>query len=195
LDSTITVGITGGIGAGKSIVCRILSIMGYPVFYSDSQSREILDNHPAAVQQVTRLFGPDAYQNGKLDRTYIAAQVFQNDELLKKLNEIAHPLVRTAFETWKNQQESPFVFNEAAILFETGSYKNFNFTVLVTAPESLRIQRVLERDHSDEKKVRERMAAQWSDAQKLELANYVIYNDDVQPLMPQLQTMLQKLSS
>src|SRR5688500_4474962 len=150
--------------------------MGYPVFYSDLQSRHILDNHPTAIQQVTHLFGSNAYHDGKLNRPFISAQAFQNAALRQQLNAIAHPLVRQAFDTWKIEQKNRIVFNEAAILFETGSYKSFNFTILVTAPEVLRIKRTIERDGTTAEKIKERMAAQWNDDEKSALASFTIHN-------------------
>lgn len=168
--------------------------MGYPVFYSDTEAREILDTHPAAITQITRLFGPQAYVSGKLNREFIAEKVFGNDALLQQLNAISHPLVRQAFETWKKAQKSDLVFNEAAILFETGSYKNFDFTILVTAPEEIRIKRLLERDQTDAAKIKSRIATQWPDAQKIPLASFTVSNDDVHPLIPQIQMILQKIT-
>jgi len=167
--------------------------MGYPVFYSDIQARSILDTHPEAIEKMTAVFGTEAYQHQKLNRPFIAEKVFGDQSLLQKLNAISHPLVRQSFDTWKNTQVSPVVFNEAAILFETGSYKNFDFTLLVTAPERVRVGRLLSRDQTDLQKIQDRIAAQWNDDQKIPLASFVLHNDDIQPLIPQLQKILQKI--
>lgn len=169
--------------------------MGYPVFYSDAESKKILDSHPVAVAEITALFGSEAYKDTILNRPYIATRIFENETLRERLNAIAHPLVRKAFDAWKKKQTSDLVFNEAAILFETGAYKNFDFTILVTAPESTRLNRVLMRDISKAEEIKKRMKSQWSDEEKLKLATHQIINDDLTPLLPQVQTILKKLKS
>lgn len=169
--------------------------MGYPVFYSDLSAREILENHPEAIQQVTALFGPEAYLDNRLNRTEIARQVFADTQKRNALNHITHPLVRAAFQSWHQTQKSRIVFNEAAILFETGAYKNFDYTLLVTAPESTRIKRVMLRDKTALQQVKERLDAQWPDEQKIPLASFTIFNDDVHALIPQIQQTLLKLNA
>lgn len=188
------IGITGGIGAGKSIVCRVISTMGYPVFYSDKAAKDILETDAGVMASVTKLFGAEAYSNGTLNRPFIANQVFGNETLLEALNAIVHPAVRLAFERWAEKQPTPLVFNEAAILFETGAYKNFDAVVLVTAPEALRIERVMARDKVNEEAVKARMAKQWTDDQKMPLATFTILNDDQTMLIPQVIELLKKLN-
>lgn len=187
------VGITGGIGAGKTLVCRILNAMGYPVFYSDSESKKILNSDPVVKAAILDLFGAQAYQNNQLNRSFISDQVFTNPERLARLNAIAHPAVRNAFEKWITEQDSPLIFNEAAILFETGIYKNYDVTVVVTAPIELRIRRVIERDNTDEASVRSRIEKQWTDDQKRTLADFEIVNNEDDFLIPQLLELIQKL--
>jgi len=187
------VGITGGIGAGKTLVCRIISAMGYPVFYSDKESKKILNSDPVVKAAILDLFGAQAYQNNELNRSFIAEQVFSNPEQLVRLNAIAHPAVRNAFEKWIIEQDSPLIFNEAAILFETGIYKNYDATVLVTAPIEVRISRVIARDRTDETSVRSRMDKQWTDDQKRTLADFEIVNNEDNFLIPQLLELIQKL--
>lgn len=187
------VGITGGIGAGKTLVCRILNAMGYPVFYSDSESKKILNSDPFVKASILELFGDQAYQNNQLNRSFIADQVFNNPERLARLNAIAHPAVRNAFEKWASEQDSPLIFNEAAILFETGIYKNYDATVVVTAPIHQRIKRVIERDNTDEAGVQSRMEKQWTDDQKRILADFEIINNEKDFLIPQLLELIQKL--
>ena len=187
------VGITGGIGAGKTLVCRILNAMGYPVFYSDSESKKILNSDPVVKAAILDLFGAQAYQNNQLNRSFISDQVFTNPERLARLNAIAHPAVRNAFEKWITEQDSPLIFNEAAILFETGIYKNYDVTVVVTAPIELRIRRVIERDNTDEASVRSRIEKQWTYDQKRTLADFEIVNNEDDFLIPQLLELIQKL--
>ena len=187
------VGITGGIGAGKTLVCRILNAMGYPVFYSDSESKKILNSDPVVKAAILDLFGAQAYQNNQLNRSFISDKVFTNPERLARLNAIAHPAVRNAFEKWITEQDSPLIFNEAAILFETGIYKNYDVTVVVTAPIELRIRRVIERDNTDEASVRSRIEKQWTDDQKRTLADFEIVNNEDDFLIPQLLELIQKL--
>ena len=167
--------------------------MGYPVFYSDSESKKILNSDPVVKAAIIDLFGAQAYQNNQLNSSFISDQVFTNPERLARLNAIAHPAVRNAFEKWITEQDSPLIFNEAAILFETGIYKNYDVTVVVTAPIELRIRRVIERDNTDEASVRSRIEKQWTDDQKRTLADFEIVNNEDDFLIPQLLELIQKL--
>lgn len=167
--------------------------MGYPVFYSDHEARTILSEDNDTKQEVISLFGENAFTNNVPNRAYIAQQVFQNSEKLEKLNALIHPKVRTKFETWKTLQQSPIVFNEAAILFETGAYKNFTKNILVTAPKDLRIARVLARDNSSVEEIEKRMASQWPENKKIALADFIIENNDKAAVLPQLESILKTL--
>ncbi len=187
------IGITGGIGSGKSLVCTIFEKLGFPVFYSDLEAKRILLEDLNVKSQVISLFGNEAYSVEGLNRKLIANLIFSNEELKFKLNSIIHPVVRENFENWSNIQKAKFVFNEAAILFETGSYKNFDKTILVTAPLSIKIERVIKRDQCSQEEVVQRMNNQWSDEKKIELADYVIINDDKSSLLFQIDQLLSKL--
>lgn len=189
----ISVGITGGIGSGKSYICRTLEAMGYPVFFSDEQAKQLLLDDQEAILAIKNLFGDEAYLNGQLNKSFLAEQIFSNPDLRKKMNSIVHPLVRKRYAKWAEESDSPIVFNEAAILFETGSYKNFDFTLLVTAPEDLRIKRTMQRDGISEEEVRSRMSAQWPDNKKIPLATFVINNDEKEPLLPQIVKMIEQI--
>jgi dephospho-CoA kinase len=188
-----TVGVTGGIGAGKSIICRIFHAMGYPVFYSDEVAKNIINSEPDVIKSITELFGSKAYEGGAYNRTFIAQQVFEDQNLLESLNQIVHPAVRQAFAQWKSEQDAPILFNEAAILFETGMHKNYDFMLLVTAPIEIRIQRVMERDQVSAEAVQKRMGKQWSDAKKMPLADFCIVNDDQTMLLPQVLDIIPKI--
>lgn len=194
MKSQITVGITGGIGAGKSVVCRILSIMGYPVFYADIIAKELLLEADVAIQ-VKTIFGNQSYHDTTPNRAFIARQIFSDPVKKNQLTALIHPLVKLRFENWKNAQPESIVFNEAAILFETGRYLDFTKNILVTAAEEIKIKRVLARDGITADEIKQRMANQWSDEQKMTLADYVIMNDDQHALVPQVLNMLKVLKS
>lgn len=189
----IKVGITGGIGSGKSIVAKILTVIGFPVFDSDTEAKLLMVNNSNVIQQVKEVFGEEAYIDKQLNRKYLADKIFNNEELKEQLNAIVHPAVRQEFEDWSNRQDSSLVFNEAAILFEIGRYKDFDYTILVTAPEELRIQRVIDRDKTTRKEVLKRMENQWKDEEKKALASFVINNDNEELVTLQVESILRSL--
>ena len=188
----IQIGLTGGIGAGKTSVAKVLEHMGYPVFYSDTEAKKLYDDHPILKEQMIALFGNELYQNGHFQKNILAQQIFQNPILKEKVSELVHPLVRSKFNSWAQKQTSNLVFNEAAILFETGANKQFTATILVVAPEELRVQRVSKRDALTPQEVRNRIAQQWTDDQKKALTPYVIENDG-RPLLIQIETCLEAI--
>lgn len=169
--------------------------MGYPVFYSDTVAKEILSSNPNVRNQIIELFGSETYIGNNPDKEYLARMVFNDAKKLEQLNQIIHPAVRNQFKEWTQNQNSNFVFNEAAILFESGSYKNFSKTILVTSPTELRIERLLKRDQSTVEKIKSRMQNQWSDEQKIPLADFVIVNDEKTLILPQVLAILKKLTS
>ena len=187
------VGVTGGIGAGKSLICSILERMGYPVFYSDIEAKKIIISNPQVRIDLIELFGIQIFKDHQLDRKLLANLLFSDSTLIEKMNAIVHPKVREEFENWALSQDSQLVFNEAAILFETGSYKNFDATILVTAPLEIRLNRVMNRDNSIRADVQKRIDNQWSDEQKVILSTYRIQNDDIQSVLDQLDEVLYEL--
>jgi dephospho-CoA kinase len=187
------IGLTGGIGAGKSVVARIILAMGYPVYFSDERAKELTSQHPDIRRELTNLLGKEIYRNGKLDRGKMAALIFEDDTIREGVNKIIHPVVRKDFFDWAVNQGSDLVFNEAAILFETGAYKRFNANVLVTAPMELRLQRVMNRDNVTREEVLRRIDKQWHDDLKRPLADHVILNDERTPLIVQVEQMLEQL--
>jgi dephospho-CoA kinase len=184
------IGLTGGIGSGKSTIARVLEAMGYPVFYSDMVGKELLVSDAEIRRELVELVGEKVYEGGKLNRTYLAERIFSDDGLRLKVNAIVHPRVRAAFDDFAERQTSELVFNEAAILFETGAYTKFDKTVLVTAPLELRIARVMKRDNCSREEVLERVNKQWTDAEKIVLADWVIVNDDKKSVLMQLEAMV-----
>ena len=170
------VGLTGGIGSGKTFVSELFSKLGVPVYISDKKAKKLMHTDKKLIHSITKLFGKKAYVNNNLNREYIASKVFTDKKLLEKLNAIVHPAVANDFNKWKAKQNSKFVIKEAAILFETGSYKTCDKIILVTAPEAIRIERVRKRDNVTERTVKDRMNNQWPDNQKKMLSDYVINN-------------------
>lgn len=189
----LKIGLTGGIGSGKSTVGRILETMGFPVFYSDNQAKNISDTNPEIRQELIEVFGPEVYLDSGLNRPFLAEKIFGDENLRKKVNQIIHPRVREAFDRFSNQSKSPYVFNEAAILIETGASKNFDVMVLVTAPETVRINRVAARDNTSTDLIKQRMSKQWTDDQKRPYADFEIINDGEKPLLEQVEKLISEL--
>lgn len=175
------VGLTGGIGSGKSTVGKLLENKGIPVYYSDIRAKEIMNESNAIISQLKEWYGEDIYKDGKLDREMLASAVFTDREKLHQLNSIVHPAVFEDFENWKNRQNSPVIIKEAAILFESGSYKQCDLVLTVSAPEEVRILRTMERDHMSREKVENRLSKQWSDHEREAKADYIIRNDGSYP--------------
>lgn len=188
-----TVGLTGGIGAGKSYVAELLLKKGYPVYHSDGRAKQLMIEEPELVLKIKSIFGKKAYNGKALNRKYLAERIFHDVKLKDKLNQIVHPAVRQDFEKWKHQQNTLFVFNEAAILFETGGYKNVDFTLLVTAPEKVRINRVMKRDNATEEEVKNRISNQWTESKKEMLADFTLKNDGKLDVEAQLVKILIQL--
>ena len=176
----MVVGLTGGIGSGKSTIAKAFAALGIAVFNSDEQAKALIATDAQVKERIIAAFGEEAYQNGEYNRAYIAQIVFNNSEKLAILNGIVHPALAKYFKRWAKEQTSPYVLKEAAILFESGSYKDCDYIITVTAPEEMRIARVMARDHCTEAQVRARMAQQWSDAQRIALSNAVIENIDLE---------------
>ncbi len=180
------VGITGGIGSGKTTASKIFEILGIPVYYADTRAKELMNTDPELKASLIKLFGESIYVENGLERKKLAGLIFSDKTALEKVNQLVHPAVGRDFLTWCDRQNSPYVMEEAAILFENSLYKRFWKIILVTAPESLRIERVCQRDQIDPDTVRQRMANQWPDEKKIALADYVIHNDESHLLIPQV---------
>ena len=191
----IKIGVTGGIGAGKSIVCTVLERMGYPVFYSDIEAKKIISSNSVVKNHLIESFGSQVFKNNQLNRTYLSNLLFSDSTLIDKMNSIVHPKVREAFDSWTLIQNSSIVFNEAAILFETGAFKNFDATLLVTAPLKLRLKRVASRDSATEEQIMKRINNQWSDEQKKVLATFILLNDDSQSVLNQLDRIILEIQA
>ena len=187
------VGLTGGLGSGKSTVAKVFETLRIPVFYADDESKKITDTSLEVKAQLISAFGEELYKEGKLNRGMLASIIFNDAESIKKVNGIIHPAIADAFTTWAARQKSPYVLQEAAILFETGGYKRFDKNILVSAPEELRIKRVMKRSGWSREEALQRMANQWGESQKISLADFVILNDGSKPLLPQILAIHENL--
>lgn len=191
----LKVGLTGGIGSGKSMVSKIIEAMGYSVFNSDEQAKELSDSHPKIREALIKLFGDEVYIESSLNRPFLASKIFNDKSLLQKVNEIIHPRVRLAFQNFSKKNNKELVFNEAAILIETGAHENFDKMILVTAPEEVRINRVMNRDKCSRDEVLQRLSKQWTDDKKKDFADIIINNDGVTPLVKQVEEAIDYLTS
>jgi len=194
----LKIGITGSIGAGKSTVAGIFKVLGVPVFDADAIAKSILNSDPALRAQIIAAFGSETYKNGLLDRKYLATLVFNNPNQLAKLNALVHPATIKAANSWAKhweEQGSPYIVKEAALLFEAGTNVGLDFIIGVTAPEDLRITRVMARDHVTRGEVLKRMQHQLDDTKKMERCDIVIDNNEKALLIPQVLTLHQKFTS
>jgi len=182
----LKIGLTGGIGSGKTTVAKVFKQLRIPVYLSDDRAKALMLDNESLKQSIIRLFGEHSYVDGVLNRSYIASKVFVNQEELNKLNELVHPIVQKDFEAWCLAQNSPYLIKEAAILFESGAHKGLDQIILVEAPKELKISRVVQRDGVTPEAVITRMDRQWSDEKKREHSDHVIRNDEKSSLLEQV---------
>ncbi len=181
------VGITGGIGSGKSLVARIFTCLNVPVYYADDRAKWLSDNDPEIKKEVIGLLGPAAYNPGGMNRAWVASQVFGQKEKLDALNAIIHPAVGKDFSDWAARQEAPYVLKEAALLFESGSYRQLNAVINISAPVELRIERTLKRDSQrSRKEVSDIITKQLTDEERRKRSDYEIVNDNETLVIPQV---------
>ncbi len=194
----IQIGITGGIGAGKSLACKVFSILGVPIYDADSRAKSIMTTDGILISQIKQEFGDLAYDSeGNLDRVYLSQQIFNDEKKRIRLNELVHPRVAIDTEKWVSQQEgASYILREAALMFESGYYKKLDKCILVTAPEWLRIKRIKVRDpHRSEAEIRKIMESQMPEEEKKKLADFVIDNDETQLMLPQILELHRRLSN
>lgn len=189
------IGLTGGIGSGKSYIAEILEKMGYPVYYSDERAKVLTDTHPEIRTGLISRFGDQIYSEGILNRKELAAHIFNSEPDRIFVNQLIHPVVRADFDRWCSAQDSRLVFNEAAILFETGAYQQFDATLLVVAPHDVRIERIITRDRCTVEQAEARIQSQWSDEQKIVRATALVNNDGSAAILPQLELAIDKILS
>jgi dephospho-CoA kinase len=189
------VGITGGIGSGKSIVCNIFRLLGIPVYPADAHAKRLMEESPDLRASLVKAFGEKTYKSdSSLDRQYMAGIVFNDVEKLEQLNQLVHPAVVEDYARWVQQfPEAPYTIREAAILFESGTWKDLDTILLVDAPEEMRIKRVMSRDGRKEAEVRAIISRQWTSEKKKEYANYIIENDEAHMVIPRVLEIHQLL--
>jgi len=191
----LRIGITGGIGSGKSTITHIFKVLGIAVFDADATAKRIMDEDETLKQDIRATFGDEAYVDGKLNRKYLAGKVFGNPYQLEKLNALVHPAAIAAGEAWTAQQTTPYTVKEAALFFESGSAANMDYIIGVYAPKALRLQRAMHRDHITRQEVLDRMDRQIDEQLKMKLCDFVIINDEQQPVLPQVLQLHEKFLS
>lgn len=191
----LKIGLTGGIGSGKSTVAKVFEVLGIPVYYADDAAKRLMQEDEQLKQQLIAAFGPETYIHGKLNREHLASIVFKQKEQLELLNSLVHPATIADANRWFALQSAPYVIKEAALLFESGTAEGLDYIIGVTAPETIRIKRVMNRDGVSAEEVKRRMKNQVNEELKMRLCNYVIRNNDREPVVPQVmqlhQTFLQ----
>lgn len=189
----LKIGITGGIGSGKTTVAKVFEVLGIPVYYADEAAKEIMHKNEPLKQQLIFHFGKDTYVDGKLNRKHLSSIVFADKEKLELLNSLVHPVTIADAEQWFKQQQSPYVLKEAALLFESGAAEGLDYVIGVTAPSAIRIKRVMDRDAVTADEVKKRMLNQIDETIKIRLCDFIIYNDEQQMILPQVLKLHEEL--
>ena len=189
-----TVGLTGGIGSGKTTIANLFALhFSIPIYRADTKAKELVANNKQLQQEIVTLLGEEAFVEGRYNTSFVAQEVFSNKEKLDKLNAIIHPYVQQDFLQWKQSQQAPYVIKEAAILFESGSYRDCDFIIMVTAPLEERIKRVMLRDKIDRETVEKRIKNQWNDEKKIELSTFVIENREIDKNLDKIEIIHSKI--
>ena len=189
----LRVGLTGGIGSGKSTAAKIFEVLSIPVYYADVEAKRLMNEDLELRTNIIKHFGEKAYTNEMLDRKYISSIVFSDPAKLELLNSIVHPATKEDGEKWMHQQTTPYAIHEAALIFESGSAENLDYVIGVSAPRALRIQRVMNRDGITRDEVVKRINRQIDETIKMKLCDFVIINDEQQLLVPQVLGIHEKL--
>ena len=191
------VGITGGIGVGKSLIAAMVEALGYPVYYADNEAKRLMTDLPSLKNELTALLGQEAFADNTLNRIFIAKAIFENTELLEKTNALVHPAVKADFERWAEKNQAyPLLFLESALIYEARLQNTLDEVICVTAPLPIRVKRVMLRDACTEEAVLKRVAAQKKEEEETaRKAGFIIRNDNQTPITPQLETILAKLKS
>lgn len=188
------IGITGGIGSGKSTVCRVFSVLGIPVYYADEAAKRLMQHDHLLKTAIREHFGHETYDStGNLNRVFLAKTVFSNREKLALLNSLVHPVTIKDAEKWAEKQEAPYVIKEAALMFESEAFHYVDKVIGVSAPLALRIKRTMERDHVNRDEVMSRMKNQMDEETKMKMCDYIIYNDEQQAVIPQVLDLHEKI--
>lgn len=188
----LRIGLTGGIGSGKSTVARIFEVLGIPVYDADSASKKLMIENNELKNQIKNSFGKGAYTDGELNRRYLAEQVFSDSQKMALLNSLVHPATIKDAEQWMKKQKAPYLIKEAALIFESGSQKQLDYVIGVKSPLALRLHRTIQRDNVSTEQVKARMEMQMDEAIKMRLCDYVIINDEQQMILPQVLELHEK---
>jgi dephospho-CoA kinase len=190
----LKIGLTGGIGSGKTTVANVFEVLNIPVYYADEAAKELMHTNELLKQQLILHFGKETYfDNGQLNRKHLSSIVFSNKEKLELLNSLVHPATIADAKEWVDKQQSPYVIKEAALLFESGTSEGLDYIIGVTAPNALRIKRVMDRDGVTAEEVKRRMAHQVDEALKMKLCDFVLHNNEQELLLPQVVTLHNEL--
>ena len=185
----IKVGITGGMGSGKSTVAKVFEVLGIPVYYADDAAKRLMNEDAKLKEALQKMFGAETYLAGKLNRPYLSSKVFNNPEQLALLNSVVHPATIKDAEQWMLLQKTPYAIKEAALIFESGSQDQLDYVIGVSAPEPLRILRVMKRDNIGREAIKARMENQLNESIKMRLCNYVVINDEQELVIPQVMKL------
>lgn len=190
---TVKIGLTGGIGSGKSTVARIFEVLGIPVYYADDAAKRLMNEDQDLKNAIINEFGKESYKDGMLDRSFLASRVFENKEKLALLNALTHPATLRDAGRWMKEQKTPYAIKEAALIFESGSDKQLDYVIGVHSPEDLRINRTMTRDSINREEVQRRMDNQMDETEKMKLCDFVIHNDEEHPILPQVLALHRQL--
>jgi len=182
----LKIGLTGGIGSGKTTIAKIFETLGVPVFYADDAAKKLMNTDEDIKKSIIKNFGKESYKNNELDRKYIASIVFNDKEKLQLLNSLTHPATIKDSEKWVKKQTAPYIIREAALLFESGANKKLDYVIGVYAPQHIRVKRVMDRDHSSAEEVMKRISRQLEEEEKMKLCDFVITNNDQELVLPQV---------
>ena len=188
----LKIGLTGGIGSGKTVVAQIFEVLGIPVFYADTEAKQIMEQDEQLINSIKETFGPSTYIDGRLNRPFLANIVFNDAFKLEQLNALVHPATIKAANNWMAKQSAPYVIKEAALMFESGSAANLDYIIGVYAPPTVRLKRAMDRDKLSREEVLARMNKQVDDVIKMRLCDFVLTNDEQQLLIPQVIRLHEK---
>jgi len=189
----VVVGITGGIGSGKTTISNYLKSFGIPLYVADKEAKSLMNRSKVIKQKLIQLFGDEAYVDGKLNRPFLAKMIFKDKSLLNQMNAIVHPKVASHFKRWLKKQDAPYILKEAAIIFENNLQSNYDYIITVVANENLRIERILDREDTTREKVKAVINNQWTDSHKKKLSDFVISNNDLDQAKKQALQIHKKL--
>ncbi|GAA4282381.1 dephospho-CoA kinase [Gaetbulibacter aestuarii] len=189
----IIVGLTGGIGSGKTTVAKMFKKLGIPVYIADKEAKKLMRRSKVIKRKLIELFGDEAYKEGELNKPFIADRIFNDKSLLDKMNAIVHPRVAKHFKQWVDKQDAPYVIKEVAILFETGGYKQCDFVITVTAPKGIKMTRLMQRDDTSESKIEAIMKNQWTDDKRLNFTDFKIENINLEDTKSQVFDIHQQI--